>query len=332
MKLLDLTCPNCGAKLQVSPDDNSSVTCPYCNTTFVVDDEAVHVKYDNAKDAGYEFEKGRQAAQEEKKDSGSGGSSAVCPKCGGHDIQFQRETAGAKTEAAGFLNTKMKTDVQYHTVCLCKSCGYSWDPAVEAKKAADIAKAQQEYDSRKKFFLVVLWICFFPVMFTIWAVKSEKLDKTKKIVFIALVWALFIGLMIWGNHSDSASTTQTGTTTGAQTTSSTSAAAGGDAALFASDSTVNGFFVNYNKAADTPFSADEITKGNVSGKALAKKDDLTMEVQNAAGANLYVSIRTNQENEETTLYRAFRSSAMALDSQLSSTTSEYQVRMWVSIK
>lgn len=38
--------------------------------------------------------------------------------------------------------------------------------------------------------IVLLWICFFPIMFTIWAVKTPRFDKKVKIPLIAAVWVL----------------------------------------------------------------------------------------------------------------------------------------------
>ncbi len=43
-----------------------NITCEYCNTEFIVDDEAKHIVYDNADEAGYKFEKGRQKAEIER--------------------------------------------------------------------------------------------------------------------------------------------------------------------------------------------------------------------------------------------------------------------------
>lgn len=64
MKLIDMTCPHCGAKLKVDADNNHAA-CEFCGTSLLVDNEVQHVHYDNAGDAGYEFEKGRQRAQTE---------------------------------------------------------------------------------------------------------------------------------------------------------------------------------------------------------------------------------------------------------------------------
>ncbi|MBP3885798.1 MAG: hypothetical protein J6D54_12805 [Olsenella sp.] len=64
MKIIELTCPSCGANLDVDVEKRQA-KCPYCSAVFPVDDEAQHIRYDNAEQAGYEFEKGRQRAQAE---------------------------------------------------------------------------------------------------------------------------------------------------------------------------------------------------------------------------------------------------------------------------
>ena len=64
MKLIETTCPHCGAALKVNME-RGFCYCEYCGTKLLIDDEAVHVQYDNAEQAGYDFEKGRQRAQEE---------------------------------------------------------------------------------------------------------------------------------------------------------------------------------------------------------------------------------------------------------------------------
>lgn len=64
MKLVTLTCPCCGAQLNVNAEF-SKATCPFCNNSFPIDKEVQHLKLDGAAQAGYEFEKGRQRAQAE---------------------------------------------------------------------------------------------------------------------------------------------------------------------------------------------------------------------------------------------------------------------------
>lgn len=64
MKLVETTCPNCGAALRVNMD-RGYCFCEYCGTQLILDDEAQHIHLDNAEQAGYEFERGRQRAQAE---------------------------------------------------------------------------------------------------------------------------------------------------------------------------------------------------------------------------------------------------------------------------
>lgn len=64
MKLIDTICPHCGTALKVNME-RGFCFCEYCGAKLLIDDEAVHIQYDNAEQAGYEFEKGRQRAQEE---------------------------------------------------------------------------------------------------------------------------------------------------------------------------------------------------------------------------------------------------------------------------
>ena len=63
MKLVDLTCPHCGAKLTVDADDQEA-SCEYCGSRLLLDDEDddVYIHYEDMEQAGYEFEKGRQKA------------------------------------------------------------------------------------------------------------------------------------------------------------------------------------------------------------------------------------------------------------------------------
>lgn len=65
MKIISTNCPYCGASLPIDKD-KSSFSCNYCGNTFLLDDEVQHIKYDNAEEAGYQFEKGRQRAQIER--------------------------------------------------------------------------------------------------------------------------------------------------------------------------------------------------------------------------------------------------------------------------
>ena len=67
MKLVEISCPSCGANIHVE-EDTKSVKCAYCQKEFFVDDEVKKVQHSvtNAAQAGYDFERGRiKAAQDE---------------------------------------------------------------------------------------------------------------------------------------------------------------------------------------------------------------------------------------------------------------------------
>ena len=64
MKLISITCPHCGARLQATPNAKM-LTCDYCNGDFMLDDEVKRVRLVDAEQAGYEFEMGRQRALKE---------------------------------------------------------------------------------------------------------------------------------------------------------------------------------------------------------------------------------------------------------------------------
>ena len=62
MKLIDLTCNKCGAQLKANAD-LKKCSCNYCGNEMLIDDEVIHHQIDNAFDAGYQAEIGRQQAR-----------------------------------------------------------------------------------------------------------------------------------------------------------------------------------------------------------------------------------------------------------------------------
>ena len=59
MKTVALTCPNCGAQIQM-PDGRTRCFCTYCGTQVALDDESVHVHvhtHDEAELKRLEFER-----------------------------------------------------------------------------------------------------------------------------------------------------------------------------------------------------------------------------------------------------------------------------------
>ncbi len=61
MKLTEMECPNCGAPLIYDKKTGMAV-CEYCDTKVTID---AGFKSASAEEAGYNFEKGRQRAQQE---------------------------------------------------------------------------------------------------------------------------------------------------------------------------------------------------------------------------------------------------------------------------
>ena len=66
MKLVELKCKNCGNTLKINENFSSDIiTCEYCHTSFKIDNESKKIKILDAKEFGYEFEKGRMKAKNE---------------------------------------------------------------------------------------------------------------------------------------------------------------------------------------------------------------------------------------------------------------------------
>ena len=80
MKLVDVSCPHCGANMK-DTDNARTVHCDYCNHDFLIDDEVIQInhRFENAEQAGYEFEKGRQRYKDEEDVIQF---DARCPLCG----------------------------------------------------------------------------------------------------------------------------------------------------------------------------------------------------------------------------------------------------------
>ncbi len=62
-----MTCPNCGANI-IRKADSEVFCCEYCGSKLMVEDNSIHIKYDDPEAAGYEYEKGRQRAVNEQQE------------------------------------------------------------------------------------------------------------------------------------------------------------------------------------------------------------------------------------------------------------------------
>ena len=66
MKLITLTCPKCGAQMEVNPE-LEAIICNYCGNKMLIDREVVEQKITGGFEFGYQQEQGRLKAQQEKK-------------------------------------------------------------------------------------------------------------------------------------------------------------------------------------------------------------------------------------------------------------------------
>ena len=64
MKMQKMTCPACGGTLKLN-EWQEFIDCPFCGSQIYLDNEKIHVVYDDMENAGYEFERGRIRAQRE---------------------------------------------------------------------------------------------------------------------------------------------------------------------------------------------------------------------------------------------------------------------------
>lgn len=81
MRMIDMSCPHCGAKLQIELNE-SKIFCEYCDSELLLAEDNQRLNVDQAEDAGYQFEKGRQRAQQELSSTNANTASKVTKKKG----------------------------------------------------------------------------------------------------------------------------------------------------------------------------------------------------------------------------------------------------------
>lgn len=146
MRLLDMTCQHCGALLKVDAD-KKRVTCNYCGATTLIDDGIQHIRYDNAEEAGYHFEKGRQRARREAQEQHS--------------------------------------NINYRAV-----------------QQQDMQNSPSQRKKKGTYWKIFLWVFFFPIMITIFLVKTNKLRLPAKIVLIVVLWIFFFIIGITNDNEN----------------------------------------------------------------------------------------------------------------------------------
>ena len=144
MKLIELRCKNCKAKLVVD-EETKEATCNYCGTVFKIDDEVKHIKYDDMEQSGYEFEKGRIRAQEEHR---------------------ARRINRVEVE-----HVKRKRSIWFYILC------FMFFPFVLTYL---VVKSKKLNTPTKAVIIIVMWIFFIYIAYT--SNEEEKLNKKNKII------------------------------------------------------------------------------------------------------------------------------------------------------
>ena len=78
MRVITVSCPHCGAPLRMDPAHPMQY-CEHCGSALYLDDEVKHVRMDNARNMGYEFEMGRMQAQADASRAGYTAAAAYVP-------------------------------------------------------------------------------------------------------------------------------------------------------------------------------------------------------------------------------------------------------------
>lgn len=162
MKIVNLTCPGCGARLEVDMDRKMAF-CSYCGAALPIDDEIQKVQLDGAEKAGYEFEKGRQRAQAEAAQA-----------------SFPSRQAFYQPASQPTFQPQVSPQPQQ----------------------ASCQQAPQEPLKKCKTWLWVLgWICIFPVPLTIIMLNKKDMNKKARYGIIAAGWILYLIIGLGGGGS-----------------------------------------------------------------------------------------------------------------------------------
>ena len=144
---MSMKCPHCGAEL------GNKKVCAYCGSPITSE---IRKEQENFNKQG-------------------------CPKCGSTNIEFQRETVGARQEN----NT---AQVLYRTIGFCKDCGNTWYPPQDATP------------KKSRTWLWVLgWIFCFPAPITILLTRNEKMNPIAKYAIIAFAWIVYFVYLFGGS-------------------------------------------------------------------------------------------------------------------------------------
>lgn len=141
MKIVSLKCPECGASLNIE-QGMKMCFCSHCGTQIMLDDEAQKVRYtfDNADEAGYQFEQGRMRAQFE-----SPGNMALAEKIQ-ELIQPISDLENLNLRSQTIRHSLSESENQYKKVTSpLIAMSYYWVPAVVAVLAIFMAFSGESF-------------------------------------------------------------------------------------------------------------------------------------------------------------------------------------------
>ena len=141
MKLVDVSCPHCGAGLTIT-DNAKTVHCEYCNHDFIIDDEVIHVAHRiaDAEQLGYDMEAGRYRFRKEAEAREGRMTAVTCPLCG---YAFFADSA---EKTVNCLHCKKEMNVQ-QAIAFGKAVGYE----NRSENIGDLEDAMKWYDEALKY-------------------------------------------------------------------------------------------------------------------------------------------------------------------------------------
>lgn len=183
MKLISIECPKCAASLYIDAE-KKNIKCDYCGNIVFIDNAP---QYDDAEEAGYRFEKGRQRAAKEESNR-----------------EYQRQNYSYGNN--GYNQQSGNNKSYYNNVNYER--GQSYNNVYENPK------------KRKTWLWVLGWIFCFPIPFTILLLRDTKHSKANRYILIAIVWIFYlIFALISGGDEDSTSSTSSDITSDSKTSS-----------------------------------------------------------------------------------------------------------------
>ena len=184
MQVMAVKCPSCGGQVNV-PHGQRMTRCQYCGANVIVDDGVQrveqHVTYDNAEEAGYSFEKGRQRAQQEA--------------MRGMSPQVPTRPIASMPQAVSQPPAKKKMGKGELVLWVI-----GWVLFFPIPLAILIVRAVKGDDAPSAGTIALWtlgWLLVFPVPLTILMRRKQGISPAVRTAVIVLGWAAYLGLMVF---------------------------------------------------------------------------------------------------------------------------------------